>query len=78
METTLFISSADGKYETLPLPPEVQYAPVHAIKILDYDRDGRMDLVGLVHGGPPLFLRNTSPATGHWLRINLRPLIHSS
>ena len=45
METTLFISSASGKFETLPLPSEVQYAPVNTITIMDYDGDGNDDLL---------------------------------
>ncbi len=39
---------------------------------LDYDRDGRMDLVVVVHGGDAFMLRNVSPTTGHWLGVDLR------
>jgi len=39
---------------------------------LDFDADGRIDLVLTVHGGEPILLRNTTPNTGHWLGVNLR------
>ncbi len=39
---------------------------------LDFDRDGRMDLVFVVHGGEAILLHNASPQTGNWLRIALR------
>ncbi len=38
----------------------------------DFDGDGRMDIAILVHGGPPILLRNTSPDTGHWIAVRLR------
>jgi hypothetical protein len=37
----------------------------------DYDNDGRMDIFLLNLGGPGLLLRNTSPAGGRWLAVNL-------
>jgi len=45
METTLFKSGADGKFHFLPLPLQAQYAPVWSILVLDYDRDGREDVL---------------------------------
>jgi len=39
---------------------------------LDWDRDGRIDLVWVVHSGEPLVLKNTSVTVGHWLRVTLR------
>ncbi len=39
---------------------------------LDFDRDGRADLVAVVQGGDALVLRNTSAPTGNWLRVRLR------
>ena len=39
---------------------------------LDYDRDGRVDLVLLAHGQRAIALRNVSQRSGHWLRVNLR------
>jgi|CXWL01.1.fsa_nt_gi hypothetical protein len=38
----------------------------------DFDRDGRVDLALLAHGEEAILLRNTSPSTGHWLRVQLR------
>ncbi len=37
----------------------------------DYDRDGLVDAVISTHNGSPLLLRNTSPAAGHWLQVEL-------
>ncbi len=45
METTLFLSGADGKFEVAPLPMQVQYSPVHTITVLDYNKDGHDDLL---------------------------------
>ncbi|NOT01445.1 MAG: CRTAC1 family protein [Phycisphaerales bacterium] len=39
---------------------------------VDFDKDGRMDLIVAVHGGEPLVLRNTSAKVGHWVRVLLR------
>ncbi len=38
----------------------------------DFDQDGRVDLVFLVHGGEPILLRNVSQGVGHWLTVRLR------
>jgi hypothetical protein len=38
----------------------------------DFDGDGKVDIAVMVHGGQPLLLRNSTPATGHWLAIRLR------
>ncbi len=38
----------------------------------DFDGDGKVDIAVMVHSGQPLLLRNTSPATGHWLVVRLR------
>lgn len=35
----------DGKWETIPLPPEAQVAPVFAIETIDYNRDGQVDII---------------------------------
>ncbi len=45
LETTLFLSSATGKYQIKTLPKEVQYAPVYAIQIFDYNDDGNQDIL---------------------------------
>ena len=39
---------------------------------LDFDRDGRVDLVLQIHGGLARVLKNVSTPTGHWVRIHLR------
>jgi hypothetical protein len=38
---------------------------------LDFDGDGRMDLVVVEHGGPARLLRNISETPNHWLRVRL-------
>jgi len=45
LETMLYLSQPDGNYQSAPLPPEVQYAPVHTITELDYNDDGNPDLL---------------------------------
>jgi hypothetical protein len=39
---------------------------------IDYDNDGRVDLVVNTIGGPLLLLHNTGPAA-HWLEVDVRP-----
>ncbi len=38
---------------------------------IDFDLDGRVDLVMVVHGGPAMVLKNTSDPVGHWLYVKL-------
>jgi len=45
LSTSLFLSNAAGKYEVKALPIQVQYAPIHAIKILDYNQDKAPDIL---------------------------------
>ena len=45
METSLFLSTANGSYQKATLPIEVQYAPINATSILDFDKDGVEDVV---------------------------------
>ncbi len=45
METTCFLSNANGKYAQKSLPTQAQYAPVYAMLVLDYDQDGTQDLL---------------------------------
>ncbi len=45
METTLFLSSEDGKYQQAVLPIQTQYAPVYTITTFDYDKDGNSDVL---------------------------------
>ncbi|CAH1000332.1 hypothetical protein LEM8419_01485 [Neolewinella maritima] len=45
LRSSLFLRQADATFRSAPLPPEVQYAPVHAIASADVNRDGLIDLV---------------------------------
>lgn len=39
---------------------------------VDFDRDGRVDLVWPTHSGEVIVLKNVSEPSGHWLRVDLR------
>jgi len=45
LQTTLFLSSKTNKFKASPLPAEAQYAPVHTITVLDFDKDGNEDVL---------------------------------
>jgi hypothetical protein len=45
LESCILINSGNGGLSLEPLPPEAQYAPVHAILAEDLDGDGMCDLV---------------------------------
>jgi hypothetical protein len=46
MATTYFQSSvADEKFHVASLPPQVQFSPIYAIIVLDYNHDGNEDLL---------------------------------
>jgi hypothetical protein len=45
LATTLFLSNAQGKLHEAALPSQAQYAPVYTINPLDYDHDGKADLL---------------------------------
>ncbi|WP_207504471.1 VCBS repeat-containing protein [Telluribacter humicola] len=45
LKSACFMSTAGGKYQLAELPLEVQLSPVFAITTLDYDQDGRKDLL---------------------------------
>jgi hypothetical protein len=45
LATALFLSDSAGKYHEAPLPLQAQYAPVCTITSLDYDHDGKEDLL---------------------------------
>ena len=47
MSTTCFINQAQGKFKTIELPKEVQYAPVYAMEMMDYNSDGHSDLASM-------------------------------
>jgi hypothetical protein len=44
-KTTCFLSGSGGKLSEMPLPVEVQNSPVLTITALDYDHDGKTDLL---------------------------------
>ncbi|WP_408641458.1 hypothetical protein [Spirosoma telluris] len=45
LKTSLFLSTSTGKLIEKPLPLAVQEAPVFTLTALDYDKDGRKDLL---------------------------------
>ena len=45
LETTYFLSDATGKLHPSALPLQVQFSPVYTINTLDYDHDGKQDLL---------------------------------
>lgn len=45
LETAVFIRTDSGRFQPVPLPELAQMAPVYAIGVLDYDRDGDPDLL---------------------------------
>jgi hypothetical protein len=45
METTCFLSSQSGKFTLAKLPIETQYSPVYTINQVDFNKDGKMDIL---------------------------------
>jgi hypothetical protein len=45
LQTSLFLSGAGGQLTPGTLPVQAQFAPVHTITVLDYDRNGNQDLL---------------------------------
>ena len=45
LRTMYFAAGADGRFHERRLPAQAQYAPVFTITTLDFDRDGRQDLL---------------------------------
>jgi hypothetical protein len=45
MATTFFISNASGKFELKELPKEAQYSPIYTIDQMDFNGDGKPDLL---------------------------------
>ncbi len=45
LTTTYFEMSVDGKFQEKMLPVEAQFAPIYSISVLDYDKDGKQDLL---------------------------------
>jgi len=46
-------------------------ADARCVGTLDHDRDGDLDLLMLVNGGPLRLFRNDSPKAGRWLELDL-------
>ncbi|WP_020601515.1 VCBS repeat-containing protein [Spirosoma spitsbergense] len=44
-QTTLFVSTPTGKFMEKPLPLAVQTSPIFTLTALDYDKDGKKDLL---------------------------------
>jgi hypothetical protein len=45
LNTSCFISNPDGSYKETVLPLAVQVSPVYAIAAIDYDNDGKKDIL---------------------------------
>lgn len=45
LNTTLFMSDSKGKFQEKPLPIETQVSPVFTLTTLDFDHDGKKDLL---------------------------------
>ncbi|MEO7583883.1 MAG: VCBS repeat-containing protein [Ferruginibacter sp.] len=45
LSTAYFEMGADGKFQKKALPIQAQFSPVFAITVLDYDKDGKSDLL---------------------------------
>ena len=45
LATTFFESGADGKFHEKALPVQAQFAPVFTLTVLDYDKDGKQDIL---------------------------------
>jgi hypothetical protein len=45
LQTSLFVSDAQGRLHKISLPVQAQFSPVYTITALDYDHDGNGDLL---------------------------------
>jgi hypothetical protein len=45
LSTAYFEGSADGKFHKKTLPIQAQFAPIFTINTIDYDKDGKLDLI---------------------------------
>jgi len=45
LATTYFEAGAGGRFHEKPLPLQVQFSPVFTLTALDYDKDGKQDLL---------------------------------
>jgi hypothetical protein len=60
LETSVFLNDGKGNFKQLALPEEVQFSPVYAAKISDFDSDGNPDI--LMAGN----LFNVKPEAGRY------------
>jgi hypothetical protein len=60
LETSLFLNDGAGHFTRKPLPPEVQFSPVFAANVGDYNSDGNPDI--LLGGN----LYNVKPEVGRY------------
>jgi enediyne biosynthesis protein E4 len=60
LETSLFLNDGTGRFTRKPLPCEVQFSPVYAADIYDYNNDGKPDI--LLGGN----LFNVKPEVGRY------------
>jgi hypothetical protein len=44
-ESSVFVNNKNGGFNRQPLPPEAQFSPIYGITWLDYDGDGKKDLL---------------------------------
>ncbi|MCC5939033.1 MAG: VCBS repeat-containing protein [Lunatimonas sp.] len=42
---SMYLENREGRFVSRPLPQEAQFAPVHAIQVLDFNGDGNLDLL---------------------------------
>jgi enediyne biosynthesis protein E4 len=68
----VFVNTPDGTFLDLSGPsgaaePEIGRGAAFA----DHDRDGMMDAYVLNVDGTPVLFRNTTPAAGHWVEVEL-------
>jgi hypothetical protein len=60
LETSVFINDGSGHFTRKPLPVEVQFSPVYAAEVRDYNGDGNLDI--LLGGN----LYNVKPELGRY------------
>ena len=70
----LYRNLGGGKFEDVSAGAGPGILEPHAsrgVALGDYDNDGRVDIVVNNQNDPPSLLRNETPATGHWLVVQL-------
>jgi enediyne biosynthesis protein E4 len=72
----LFVNRGGGRFLDLSVPSRTAYPDMNrGVAFADYDRDGRMDMFLVSHGGPVRLLRNVTPRNQdgtryHWLGVD--------